>query len=60
MERREDSVLPGFQNPDYSVSHAFPNHDKLIGSLSPCHDGGLVGKVLVTCFSHLMAGGAKT
>lgn len=32
MERQEDLLLPGFLNPYYSVSHAFLNHDKLIGS----------------------------
>ena len=47
-------------NPYYSVSHAFLNHDKLIGSLNPCYDGGLVWEALVLCFSHLMAGGVKT
>jgi transposase len=59
MERREDFFFPGLLNPSYSVSHAFPNHDKLIGSLNPCNDGGLVGKALVLCFSHRMAGGVK-
>ena len=59
MERREDLLLPGFLNPSYSVSHAFPNHDKLIGSLNPCDDGGLVGEALVFCFFHLMAGGVN-
>ena len=47
MERREDLLLPGFLNPDYSVSHAYPNHDKLIGFLNPCYDGGLVGEAPV-------------
>jgi transposase len=41
------------------VSHAFPNHDKLIGSLNPCYDGGLVGEAPVFCFSHLTAGGVN-
>jgi hypothetical protein len=60
MERQEDFVLPGFLNPYYSVSHAFLSHDKLIGSLNPCYDGGLVGEALVLCFSHLMTGGVET
>ncbi len=60
MERQEDLLLPGFLNPYYSVSHAFLNHDKLIGSSNPCYDGGLVGEALVLCFSHLMTGGVET
>jgi hypothetical protein len=60
MEQQEDFVLPGFLNPCYSVSHAFLSHDKLIGSLNPCYDGGLVGEALVLCFSHLMTGGVET
>jgi len=60
MEKQEDLLLPGFLNPDYSVSHAYPNHDKLIGSLNPCYDGGLVGEAPLPCFSHFMAGGVKT
>jgi len=60
MERQKDSLLPGLLNPSYSLSHAFPNHDKLIGSLNPCYDGGLVGEVPVLCFSHFMTGGVKT
>jgi hypothetical protein len=59
MERQEDLQLPGSLNPDYSVSHAFLNHDKLIGSLNPCYDGGLVREAPVLCFSHLMTGGVK-
>jgi len=55
-----DLLLPGFLNPSYSVSHAFLNHDKLIGFLNPCYDGGLVREALVLCFSHLMTGGVKT
>jgi hypothetical protein len=59
MERQEDLLLPGLLNPYYSLSHAFPNHDKLIGSLNPCYDGGLVGEAPALCFSHLMTGGLK-
>jgi len=59
MERREDSLLPGLLNPYYSLSHAFPNHDKLIGLLNPCYDGGLVGEASVLCFSQIMTGGVK-
>ena len=42
---RENLRLPGLLNPYYSVSHAFPNHDKLIGSLS------IVSRASLTCFS---------
>lgn len=59
MERQEGLLLPGLLDPYYSVSHAFPNHDKLIGSLNPCYDGGLVEEAPVSCFSDLTAGGVN-
>lgn len=54
MERQEDLLLPGLLNPYYSLSHAFPSHDKLIGSLNPCYDGGLVGEALLSAFPILL------
>jgi len=32
MERQEDSVLPGSENPYFSLSPASLSHDRLIGS----------------------------
>lgn len=44
MERQENELLPGSENPDYSVFPASLNPDKLIGSVNPGHGGGLVGR----------------
>ena len=43
-ESQEGLVLPGSENPCFSVSPASQNHDKLIGSMNPSEDGGLVGR----------------
>jgi len=37
-------LLPGSENPDYSVFPASHNPDRLIGSVNPGHAGGLVGR----------------
>jgi len=44
LERQEDVLLPGSENPDFSVFPASPNPDKLIGPANPSHGGGLVGR----------------
>lgn len=43
-ERQESVLLPGSKSPHYSVFPASPSPDKLIGSMNPGHDGGLVGR----------------
>jgi hypothetical protein len=41
MVRQEDELLPGCENPEYSVFPASWSPDRLIGSVNPSHDGGL-------------------
>jgi transposase len=55
--RQENSVLPGSENPDYSVFPASQSHDKMIGPKSPGYEGGLVGRHSLSYQSTSQGGG---
>jgi len=56
--RQENGVLPGSENPSYSLFPASLNHDRMIGRLkSPGNAGGLVGRHTLSCRKTGQGGG---
>jgi len=47
--RQENEVLPGLENPKYSLFPASLSHDRMIGSESSGNAGGLVGRHTLSC-----------
>jgi hypothetical protein len=56
--RQENVLLPGSQNPCYSLFPASLSHDRMIGPKSPCNAGGLVGRHTLSCRKANQGGGA--
>ena len=59
--RQEDALLPGSQNPKYSLFPASQSHDRMIGpKTSPGNAGGLVGRHPLSCRQAIQGGGGMS
>jgi hypothetical protein len=58
LVRQKNLLLPGSQNPCYSLFPASLSHDRMIGPESPGNAGGLVGRHTLSCRKVKQGGGA--